>query len=379
MLSVHNTHNLQFVTRNIAMNSGTQAKAMEKLASGFKINTGADDPAGLTMSEKLRAQIEGLERALANTNDSDNIMGIMEGGLGQVQSVLQDLQKLAIGAANSGVVSQEIIAEYQAQMDCGLQAIDRIMNSTTYGGRKLLDNVLEKNQGSLSGNSEIDAIMGGKITDKAEITKKLEELLADRGNFIIEEEADPDNPRASSINVTLLNPTGEGEAAAGEAGAEEGSVFSKLSKSDQAMAELAKTLLNLGDTLGSTLKVTGVGKDGETTYSNLTLQDLYSGGAASLDRDPAMAMKVLEEAHANVLATRVQIGATQAMRVHERGAMESQLENLTRMESGLRDTEVANTMQEFWKSGLLMETGMKMYEAIRAEQEGITNLLDTLA
>ncbi len=361
MLSVHNNHNMNFVSRNMAMNSHNQNQAMQKLASGFKINTASDDPAGLVMSEKLRSQIEGLEKALSNTNDSDNIMGIMDGALGQVQNVLTDLKKLAIGAANSGVVSQDIIAEYQAEMDCGLQAIDRIMGTTTYGGRQLLHNVLESNKlNGTPGNPVEGELNRGLIMDKDELAKLLAEAPNQDGNLpsLAEgEEMDPEARRALELEQAV----------------------SQLSERDQSLFQLGKKLQNLGSDLGSVKQVTGYDKKGEATYTSYNLQDMYSGGAASLERDPVLAMKILDESQAGVLATRAQIGATQAMRVHEKGAMSAELENLTKMESSLRDTDFSNSVQEMWQSGLLVETGMKMYEAIRKEQEGLTELLDTLA
>ncbi len=113
MISAHFNFATSHLTRNIAAASRSHAKAMESIATGYKINTAADGPADLIMSEKLRSQIDGLERAMRNTSESGNIMGIMEGALGQVQNIINRMHGLAVEAANSGITSPDRIAANQ--------------------------------------------------------------------------------------------------------------------------------------------------------------------------------------------------------------------------------------------------------------------------
>lgn len=160
MLSAHFNYAAKHVSRNLATTMRSQNSVMEKLSSGYKINKGADGPADLIMSEKLRAQIEGLERAIRNTTESDNILGIMEGALGEVQGVITKMRQLAIESANTGVISPDRIAANQAEIDSGLQAIDRILGTTSYGGRKLLDNL--RNEGKI-GSDYGSILEAGKL------------------------------------------------------------------------------------------------------------------------------------------------------------------------------------------------------------------------
>ncbi|MCC8166447.1 MAG: flagellin [Planctomycetes bacterium] len=141
MISVHNNFNLANLSRTMRSTGRDQASVMEKLSSGLRINKAADDPAGLIQSERLRAQIEGIERAIQNSVEADNLLGVVEGAFSEVNTVLRDLKNLAIDSANTGVISKEMIAANQAEMDAGIQAIDRIFNSTSYAGEKILENL----------------------------------------------------------------------------------------------------------------------------------------------------------------------------------------------------------------------------------------------
>ena len=95
--------------------------SLEKLSSGYKINTGKDDPSGLVISEQLRAQNAGLQRAVQNTQEANNVLGIAEGSLNEMNSILKKMRQLAIHSANSGVTSPEQVAADQAEVDSSVQ------------------------------------------------------------------------------------------------------------------------------------------------------------------------------------------------------------------------------------------------------------------
>ncbi|MCC8167030.1 MAG: hypothetical protein LIQ31_12980 [Planctomycetes bacterium] len=132
-LSALNTH------RNLSRSGSSMSKAIEKLSSGYKINVGADDPSGLIISEQLRSQISGLERAVRNSSEASNLIGIAEGALNEMNSILKKMRALAIHAANSGVTSPEQVAADQAEMDSGIATLDRIANTTRYSDQYLLN------------------------------------------------------------------------------------------------------------------------------------------------------------------------------------------------------------------------------------------------
>jgi flagellin len=125
-------------TSNKALNS-----ALTRLSTGLRINGGADDPAGLIASEALRSEITGLNKAISNTQRASQIISTADSALGQVSSLLNDVRGLVVEAANSGALSDEEIAANQLQIDSSLEAINRIAQSTTFQGRKLLDGSLD--------------------------------------------------------------------------------------------------------------------------------------------------------------------------------------------------------------------------------------------
>jgi flagellin len=121
-----------------ANNAGLN-KSLEKLSSGLRINRGADDPAGLIASENLRKQIRGTETAIKNAERADTMVSIAEGALGEVGSLLLDMQALLGEVANKGGMSTEEIDANQMQVDSIINSIDRIANSTEFEGIKLLN------------------------------------------------------------------------------------------------------------------------------------------------------------------------------------------------------------------------------------------------
>jgi flagellin len=113
------------------------------LSTGLRINSGADDPAGLIASEALRSEVTGLNKAISNTQRASQIITTADSALGQVSSLLNDIRGLVVEAANSGALSDQEIAANQLQIDSSLDAINRIAQTTTFQGRKLLDGSLD--------------------------------------------------------------------------------------------------------------------------------------------------------------------------------------------------------------------------------------------
>ncbi len=132
--------------RTLGSNNTATAKSLEKLSSGFKINRAGDDAAGLAISEKMRAQIKGLETAQANANDGISLVQTAEGALTEVHSMLNRMTELATKSAN-GTIQNEVDREaIQKEVVALNEEIDRISQGTNFNGIKLLD-------GSLSGSS----------------------------------------------------------------------------------------------------------------------------------------------------------------------------------------------------------------------------------
>ena len=119
-------------------NSSSLEKSIAKLSSGLRINTAADDAAGLAISEKMRSQINGLNRAKLNAQDGISMLQIAEGGLNETESMLPRMRELAIQASNDTLTSNDRL-EIQKEINQLRDAINDIANSTEYNTKKLLN------------------------------------------------------------------------------------------------------------------------------------------------------------------------------------------------------------------------------------------------
>jgi flagellin len=152
-------HNLQAMNTNrqLGITTSAQAKSTEKLSSGYKINRAADDAAGLAISEKMRSQIRGLDRASTNASDGISVVQTAEGALNEVHAMLQRMNELATQAANdtNTSVDRNSLKLEVDQLAC---EIDRIASSTQFNTMNLLD-------GSFTGkNLQVGALSGQAIT-----------------------------------------------------------------------------------------------------------------------------------------------------------------------------------------------------------------------
>jgi flagellin len=116
---------------------------LTRLSTGLRINSGKDDPAGLIASENLRRDIKSIEKAISNSERANQVIATADSALNQVTGLLNDIRALVVEASNSGAVSEEQIAANQLQVDSSLEAINRIAQTTTFQGRKLLNGSLD--------------------------------------------------------------------------------------------------------------------------------------------------------------------------------------------------------------------------------------------
>ena len=132
-------HNMQAMNANrmLSVTTGSQAKATEKLSSGYKINRAADDAAGLSISEKMRKQIRGLDQASTNAQDGVSAVQTAEGALTEVHSMLQRMNELSTQAAN-GTNSKSDRDAIQSEIDQLTTEIDRVSETTKFNETYLL-------------------------------------------------------------------------------------------------------------------------------------------------------------------------------------------------------------------------------------------------
>ena len=126
-------HNLTAMNANrmLGVTTGQQAKSSEKLSSGYRINRAADDAAGLSISEKMRKQIKGLDQASSNAQDGVSCVQTAEGALTEVHSMLQRMNVLAVQASN-GTLSEDDRSNIQDEVDQLITEIDRVSETTKF-------------------------------------------------------------------------------------------------------------------------------------------------------------------------------------------------------------------------------------------------------
>ncbi|MBQ1194334.1 MAG: flagellin [Lachnospiraceae bacterium] len=151
-------HNLTAMNTNrqLGITTGAQAKSTEKLSSGYRINRAGDDAAGLSISEKMRSQISGLDKASSNAQDGISAIQVAEGALNEAHTILRRMNELATQAANDTNTSTDRNA-IQAEIDQLTSEIDRIRSTTQFNTMNLLD-------GSFTGkNLQVGALEGQTI------------------------------------------------------------------------------------------------------------------------------------------------------------------------------------------------------------------------
>jgi flagellin len=139
-MSVINTNVSSLIAQNaLLQNQQSEDTSLERLSTGLRINSGADDPAGLIASEGLQSQEAGLTQAISNAQRATSIVGTAEGGLNEISSLLTQVQSLVSQSANTGGLSSDEVAANQLQVDSALDTINRIAGTTTFDGKQLLN------------------------------------------------------------------------------------------------------------------------------------------------------------------------------------------------------------------------------------------------
>ena len=150
-------HNLTAMNANrqLGITTGAQAKSSEKLSSGYKINRAGDDAAGLSISEKMRSQIRGLNKASDNAQDGISLIQVAEGALNETHSILQRMNELATQAANDTNTATDRTA-ISDEMTALQKEINRIATTTQFNSMNLLDSSFKGKQlqvGALNGQT----------------------------------------------------------------------------------------------------------------------------------------------------------------------------------------------------------------------------------
>lgn len=178
--------------RNLAANYGKMALAMERLSSGLRINRAADDPAGLAISEKMRAQIRGLEMARKNSQDGISLIQTAEGALNETHSMLHRIRELAVRSANDTNMTEGDRQAMQMEVNELLEEIDAITGRTEFNTQKLLDGTFKDKKIHTGANAgqNMDISIGDMGADALGLSSLFADPEGDSGGILTQEGAD---------------------------------------------------------------------------------------------------------------------------------------------------------------------------------------------
>jgi len=200
-----NTH------RQMGISEGDGSKSMEKLSSGFRINRAGDDAAGLAISEKMRAQIKGLNMASKNSSDTISLIQTAEGALGETHSILQRIRELAVQSANDTNTNADR-DELQSEVKQLKAEIDRIGNTTEFNTKKLLEGSAKGVSDEIVGTSRINN-NSSLLLDAGKMTKMGENISNDKswafdGAYMLVRTGKSGNGEYNASDFMLVGPDG---------------------------------------------------------------------------------------------------------------------------------------------------------------------------
>jgi flagellin len=169
--------------RQLGITTGRLAKSTEKLSSGYKINRAGDNAAGLTISEKMRAQIRGLEQASTNAQDGISLIQTAEGALNETQAILQRMRELAVQASNDTNVSADRAA-IKKELTALIEEVDRISEQTEFNKMTLLDGDFNNKflQVGANAGQNVEISIGNMSATELGIDGVADEITEDAGH-----------------------------------------------------------------------------------------------------------------------------------------------------------------------------------------------------
>ncbi len=260
-------HNIMALNayRQLSINNTGVQKSLEKLSSGLRINRAGDDAAGLAISEKMRAQIRGLEQASRNSQDAISLIQTAEGALNETHAILQRMRELVVQAGNLGTNQDEDLKYIQDEIDNLVKEINGIAERTQFNGKTLLN-------GSFSSSALIFQIGANQ-------SQQLEFTIASMNASALS---------MSGINVASFTTTA--------------SINTALSSLDAAITKVSGERSKLGATQN---RLEHTRKNLDNAAENLT-------AAESRIRDVDMAKEMMEFTKMNILSQAAQAMLAQA-------------------------------------------------------------------
>ncbi|WP_018305791.1 flagellin [Desulfitobacterium hafniense] len=377
-------HNMSAINtyRQLTVNNSNNAKSLEKLSSGLRINRAGDDAAGLAISEKMRGQIRGLDQAQRNAQDSISLIQTAEGALNETHSILQRMRELAVQASND-TNSTTDRDEIQKEINQLTDEIDRIANTTEFNTQKLID-------GSKKGLvSAEDAKAEIELNTKANITGVSVGAASNvTGTIIITRTNNTSGDPTTDFTVGDPGPAGavtDGThvTIGGVTVTLQGGSLADL-KVGESVTISIKAAVQANDDVTDAFSMQIGANSGQNILvgmNSMKADDIgvrTSGGDAldvtSYDKATA-AIKTINNAIELVSAERSKLGAVQNRLEHTINNLGTSSENLTAAESRIRDVDMAKEMMNFQKNNILSQAAQAMLAQANQQPQGVLQLL----
>ena len=359
------------------------AKSTEKLSSGYRINRAADDAAGLAISEKMRAQVRGLNRASDNAQDGISLIQTAEGAMDQQHAILQRTRELLVQASNSGVLdgtTENDFQKIQDEIDTLKSEYERINTDTEFNRKKLLDGSYKDQYLQLGANSA----QGIDVTIKT--TAWDPDLYLSKTTEVAKNTVGTASDKNAGTNGTVVEGTTQYEYNSKIFTVEESYVAAKGNKKEITAAD-KKT----------------VADDGKTTYADSSdavkalltkygyaatddglknMKDDYAADAnkktSVTDVDGEAISGLLDNVDSmikSVTTERSKLGAVQNRLEYTVKVDDNTSENLQSAESRIRDTDMADEMTRFSKESILQQAATSMLAQANQSNQGVLSLL----
>ena len=402
-------HNISALNsyRQLGTNNSALAKNLEKLSSGYKINRAGDDAAGLAISEKMRAQIRGLETAQKNAQDGISLVQTTEGALTEVHSMLNRMVELATQSANGTYENTVDRANLQKEVDSLKKEIDRISEGTNFNGINLLqggtrldafNGTVATTNGAadsaditftipaINGNALKAAGLGAgdvlkiKLGDVTATVAITDEMATSADGTELQEAitgAITDNfGQAIKFGDKAFDTIADGENA-GEITFSDG--VQGLTESEKnwlrgfkldITAEKGSEInLQIGDTSADFNKISIKFNNMSTAGIGIDMVDI------STEENAAMSLNIIKDAINKVSNQRGDLGAAQNRLEHTINNLGVTTENITAAESRIRDTDMANEMMAYTKNNILIQASQAMLAQANTVPQGVLQLL----
>ena len=373
--------------RQLGMNNSQVGKALEKLSSGYRINRAGDDASGLAISEKMKAQIKGLDTASLNSQDGISLVQTAEGALTEVHNMLNRMTELATRAAN-GINEDSNRASLQKEVAKLQEEIDRISEGTNFNNLKLLDgSQTYAGNTALIGKGTANGVMG---------------LSVEGGNLSADDTITVNISADSVGTITVMASDNTVVFTTTQTGKGFYSITADVSKvTDESVKNAwAGVTINFSvDQACDTTKNYVAGQQQFTAGKNESMQlqigdtadsfnqlkvGIGSMSSAALGVDKvdissqegaAKAIDVIRNAIDRVSSQRASLGATQNRLEYTINNLDTASENLQSANSRIRDTDMAKMMMEYTKMNVLTQSAQAMLAQANQQPQSVLQLL----